>query len=82
MHIQHLAVWRERGSKQLQFRLVIDKGSFVSSLAHDFGAQLGTAAHLAALRREQIGDFRVADAWPMQVLLPMARKYGRSLKGQ
>ncbi len=37
-------------------------GVYVRALARDLGERLGSAAHLAALRRTAVGDFRVADA--------------------
>jgi tRNA pseudouridine55 synthase len=44
------------------FRLVCSTGTYVRSLAHDFGAALGCGAHLSLLRRTGIGDFSVDDA--------------------
>lgn len=38
------------------------KGTYVRSLARDLGRALGVGAHLASLRRTEIGPFRVADA--------------------
>ena len=38
------------------------KGTYIRSLAHDFGAALNSGAHLTALRRERIGEFSVNDA--------------------
>lgn len=37
-------------------------GFYVRSLAHDLGIQLGTGAHLSALRRTQAGAFALSDA--------------------
>jgi len=44
------------------FRVVCSKGTYIRSLAHDFGKALNNGAHLSALRRTKIGDFSVADA--------------------
>ncbi|MEO8502551.1 MAG: tRNA pseudouridine(55) synthase TruB [Acidobacteriota bacterium] len=44
------------------FRLGCSSGTYARSLAHDLGRKLGCGAHLAALRRTQIGAFKVADA--------------------
>lgn len=41
------------------------KGFYVRSLAHDLGALLGTGAHLAGLRRTQVGPFTADDAIPL-----------------
>lgn len=47
---------------EVDFRVVCSKGTYIRSLAHDFGAALGAGAHLTALRRTKIGEFNVADA--------------------
>jgi tRNA pseudouridine55 synthase len=44
------------------FRIACTKGTYVRSLAHDLGQKLGCGAHLATLRRTQVGGFSVADA--------------------
>ncbi|HET6566818.1 MAG TPA: tRNA pseudouridine(55) synthase TruB [Rhodothermales bacterium] len=50
------------------FRVRCSKGTYVRSLAHDFGAVLGVGAHLTALRRTAIGEYDVADAWRVEAL--------------
>ena len=40
----------------------VSSGFYVRSLAHDLGAQLGTGAHLSALRRTRAGAFGLPDA--------------------
>jgi len=47
---------------QLQFRVVCSKGTYIRSLAHDFGKILKSGAHLSELRRTRIGDFKVENA--------------------
>ena len=47
---------------QLHFRVVCSKGTYIRSLAHDFGKALDSGAHLSALRRTKIGAFDVKDA--------------------
>lgn len=44
----------------IDFRIVCSKGTYIRSLAHDFGKALQSGAHLSALRRTKIGDFNVA----------------------
>jgi tRNA pseudouridine55 synthase len=46
----------------LEFRVVCSKGTYIRSLANDFGKALQSGAHLAALRRTKIGDFNVTNA--------------------
>lgn len=48
--------------------------------AHDLGAALGCGAHLLSLRREAIGRLQVETAWSLEVLLPLAMKYGKGFK--
>lgn len=47
---------------QVDFRVVCSKGTYIRSLAYDFGKALGSGAHLSALRRTKIGDFEVKNA--------------------
>lgn len=46
----------------IEFRIVCSKGTYIRSLAHDFGKALGSGAHLSVLRRTKIGDFEVKNA--------------------
>lgn len=47
---------------EVSFRIVCSKGTYIRSLAYDFGKALGSGAHLSALRRTKIGNFSVANA--------------------
>lgn len=47
---------------KVYFRVVCSTGTYIRSLAHDFGAALGCGAYLSALRRTRIGAFSVEDA--------------------
>ncbi|CAM3318066.1 tRNA pseudouridine(55) synthase TruB [Aequorivita lipolytica] len=44
------------------FRVVCSKGTYIRSLANDFGKALESGAHLSALRRTRIGKFSVQNA--------------------
>ncbi|TRX49469.1 tRNA pseudouridine(55) synthase TruB [Fulvivirga sp. M361] len=46
----------------VSFKIVCSKGTYIRSLARDFGILLGVGAHLTTLRRTRIGEFRVEDA--------------------
>jgi tRNA pseudouridine55 synthase len=50
------------------FRLVCSSGTYVRTLAQDFGRLLGTVALLETLDRTQAGIFRVANAWTLEQL--------------
>lgn len=47
---------------KVEFRVVCSKGTYIRSLAHDFGQALNSGAHLSVLRRTKIGDFSVKNA--------------------
>ncbi|WP_103069355.1 tRNA pseudouridine(55) synthase TruB [Aquimarina sediminis] len=47
---------------EVDFRVVCGKGTYIRSLAHDFGKKLDSGAHLTGLRRTKIGAFSVEDA--------------------
>jgi tRNA pseudouridine55 synthase len=52
----------EKHNQELKFRVVCSKGTYIRSLAHDFGTALNSGAHLSKLRRTRIGKFQVDDA--------------------
>ncbi len=47
---------------QVGFRISCSKGTYIRSLARDFGKELNSGAYLGALRRTRIGDFKIEDA--------------------
>jgi len=47
---------------EIEFRVVCSKGTYIRSLAYDFGKSLNSGAHLSALRRTKIGEFDVENA--------------------
>jgi len=47
---------------EVNFRVVCSKGTYIRSLANDFGKALNSGAHLSVLRRTKIGDFEVKNA--------------------
>lgn len=47
---------------KVEFRVVCSKGTYIRSLANDFGKALKNGAHLSALRRTKIGNFSVENA--------------------
>src|SRR2546421_4195926 len=54
------------------FRVACTKGTYVRTLAHDFGGKIGCGAHLAAVRRTVSGRFDVADALPLDQALALS----------
>jgi tRNA pseudouridine55 synthase len=51
---------------KIEFRVVCSTGTYIRSLANDFGAVLGCGGYLSSLRRTRIGEFLVDDASSME----------------
>ena len=52
---------------EIEFRVVCSKGTYIRSLAYDFGKALNSGAYLSVLRRTKIGDYEVVNAVTPQV---------------
>jgi tRNA pseudouridine55 synthase len=48
------------------FKVVCTTGTYIRSLANDFGLALGCGGYLSELRRTRIGNFKVEDATTME----------------
>jgi tRNA pseudouridine55 synthase len=46
---------------EVTLRVVCSKGTYIRTLCHDLGRQLGCGAHMTSLRRTRCGTFRLAD---------------------
>jgi len=51
----------------VHFRVVCSTGTYIRSLANDYGQQLGCGAYLSSLRRTRIGAFKAEDAVDMRM---------------
>jgi tRNA pseudouridine55 synthase len=47
---------------EVDFRVVCSKGTYIRSLANDFGKALNSGAYLSALCRTKIGEYKLSDA--------------------
>ncbi|MBL7860643.1 MAG: tRNA pseudouridine(55) synthase TruB [Cyclobacteriaceae bacterium] len=54
----------------ITFRIVCSKGTYIRSLARDFGNELGVGAYLSELCRTRIGDFRLEQALSLDDINP------------
>ena len=62
---------------EIDFRVGCSKGTYIRSLAYDFGKALQSGAHLTALRRTKIGNYSVEEAISPEAIeniLPNAEK--------
>ncbi|AUC78732.1 MAG: tRNA pseudouridine55 synthase [Nonlabens sp.] len=51
---------------EVDFRISCSKGTYIRSIAHDFGAALNNGGHLSSLRRTAIGNYRVENAMSIE----------------
>jgi len=65
---------------EVDFRVVCSKGTYIRSLANDFGKALDNAAYLSRLRRTRSGNFKVEDAWEVMELVGTIRDLKQILK--
>lgn len=61
---------------ELEFELQCSKGTYVRTLAEDFGQELGCGAHLSALRRSQVGPFELDKSVTLEELQHVAADQG------
>ncbi|WP_297793058.1 tRNA pseudouridine(55) synthase TruB [uncultured Eudoraea sp.] len=47
---------------EIRFRVQCSKGTYIRSLAHDFGKAMNSGAYLSSLRRTKIGEYNVNNA--------------------
>jgi tRNA pseudouridine55 synthase len=50
----------------VHFKVVCSTGTYIRSLANDFGAALGVGGHMSSLCRTRIGNFKVEDAYNLE----------------
>lgn len=55
----------------IHFKVTCSTGTYIRSLAHDFGAALGCGAYLSSLCRTRIGEFGIEDAMTMEQVIDM-----------
>lgn len=65
---------------EVDFRVVCSTGTYIRSLAHDFGQALACGGYLKALRRTRIGDFLVEEAKDMTEMVAYCKALGTAGK--
>ena len=55
----------------IHFKVTCSTGTYIRSLAHDFGAALGCGAYLSSLCRTRIGEFGIGGAMTMEQVIGM-----------
>lgn len=67
VHIEYFYITQIQGHK-ISFEVRCSKGTYIRSLAHDFGKALHSGAHLSALRRTAIGNHTVVQAMKVEYM--------------
>lgn len=57
----------------IHFRIACSKGTYIRSLAHDFGQHLGCGGYLSALCRDQIGTYHLENAMELADVLSIIK---------
>lgn len=65
-------------NNEVDFRVVCSKGTYIRSLAHDFGKALNSGGHLSVLRRTKIGDYNVDNAVTIEAFIEELDSYTNS----
>jgi len=50
----------------INFEVDCSKGTYIRSLAYDFGKAVDSGGYLSALRRTRVGEFKIEDAWNLE----------------
>jgi len=59
---------------EVDFRIVCSKGTYIRSLARDFGLALQSGAYLSALCRTRVGPYRLEDSYEIEGLKEVLRE--------
>lgn len=73
VHIREFEITRIE-MPDVDFRISCSKGTYIRSIARDFGTSLQSGAHLASLRRTRIGEFLLSNAWELEDLMEKIRQ--------
>ena len=59
----------------VHFKIRCSKGTYIRSIAHDFGKALNSGAHLSALRRTRVGDCKIEEAYTLDELIKIKEQH-------
>ncbi len=66
----------------VHFKVVCSTGTYIRSLANDFGSLLGVGGYMSSLRRTRIGNFHVSDAKTILQFEEAIKSLRASLEGE
>ncbi len=71
VHIEKFDISPLRDDFSIDFDVICAKGTYIRSLAYDFGKACGSGAYLSRLHRTSIGDYLCTDAWQLDDLIAL-----------
>ena len=74
VEVREFAVTALNG-ETLDFHCRVSSGTYVRSLAHELGQQLGIGAHLASLRRTAVAEFSIEQAHTLETIAEAAAQH-------
>ncbi len=63
VHINEFEIIKFESPQKVLAKIVCGKGTYIRSLVHDLGQELGVGAYIRELRRTRIGEYRIENAW-------------------
>ena len=57
---------------KVDFLVRCSKGTYIRSLAHDFGKSLSNGAHLSSLKRTRVGNYKIENAFSIESEINLA----------
>jgi tRNA pseudouridine55 synthase len=60
---------------EVDFRIICSKGTYIRSIARDFGIALNSGAHMTALCRTRVGPYKLIDAFEIDKLKELIRQH-------
>lgn len=66
LHIDEIELTACKLPEEISIRVVCSKGTYIRALARDIGQALGSGAHLTALRRTRVGEYRADKCFTLE----------------
>jgi tRNA pseudouridine55 synthase len=73
VHVKSLEICSVEGACA-RFTASVGSGTYMRSIAHDLGQEMGCGAHLESLRRTRVAEFGIDDSHRLEELEPVAKQ--------
>ena len=79
VHIESVTYVAQTAEDRFLIDVACGRGTYIRTLCHDIGAALGCGGVMSALRRTEVGAYRVRDAHTMDALCALPREAAQRL---